>query len=196
MKIEWLIAESPDDARCMTLRQVHGALGQRRFAGEGRFRPEGDWQWTTDRGVSLGIFVADCTAVLIEGKRRSGEPFLAAIHAGWRGTRSHILKTWIDEVLPSDGWTAWLSPSICKNHFEVGEDVRRAFMPIFDRYAEDIGGYKYHFDLRRLQEDQIKSLGGNFYGDSRCTYCESNLISYRRDGPLLKKRHLAQISWA
>ncbi len=182
----------------LLLKQEHRAIGYERRISDlkGLDRPVGDWHWTREPNACLGILVADCTAIMISGLRKSdGLPFVAGLHAGWRGTAAGIIEIFHSVVQPCPGWVAWLSPSICENHFEVGAEVLEALGENKDqqRRSENIG--KFFLDLKRHQIERIRKHDGKIESDARCTFCDPDLISYRQSGAQLTKRHVAMISF-
>jgi len=80
---------------------------------------------------------------------------------------------------------AWLGPAIGPQAFEVGPEVRDAFM------AHDAGadsafrpqGEKYFADIYQLARQRLTRAGiEHIYGGDRCTFTETNeFFSYRRD---------------
>jgi YfiH family protein len=192
------LSPAPDYSVFPRLKQVHGVQG---FKVEPGFFekeiPEGDWLWTDVKNCRIAVVVADCTAVLVAGSKNK-KPFVAAIHAGWRGTAKGILKEAVLELKPDPGWRAWLSPSIAQDHFEVGEDVLREFAPDSLRLSKPSKRPgKFLFDLKQFQMDQLKQLGGSLSFSNLCTYCEPNLFSFRQSqnesGHDEKARHLVWI---
>jgi copper oxidase (laccase) domain-containing protein len=182
----------------LLLKQEHGAVGFERHQSDLRAldRPVGDWHWTREPNLCLGILVADCTAIMISGLSSvDGLPFVAALHAGWRGTAAGIIETFHSVVRPSPGWMAWLSPSICENHFEVGPEVLEALGEVEGQHrrSENIG--KFFLNLKQHQIARIEKLGGKIESDWRCTFCDPALISYRQSGAQLTKRHISEISF-
>jgi len=182
----------------ITLKQVHGAKGYQIKADGVGNRSEGDWLWTDVLGLSVGVAVADCTAFLWYGQSsKMNTPFVAAIHAGWRGTAAKIIEEAYDTIRPKEGWALWASPSICQKHFEVGKEVLDALGEAASRFAKPVRGRpeKFLLDLKAFQIEiwKQKSSKGKIDSSPLCTYCESNLYSYRRLGPQLKNRHLAWI---
>ncbi len=184
------------EAQGCLLKQVHGSRGWRRTRENCRDVLEGDWHFTYEENTPLVVCVADCTAVLLAGENASGS-FVAALHAGWRGTADHIIEKSLDVLKPLHGTvTAWLSPSICQNHFEVGPEVLDALGCETTQYARPGLGDRArpdtsdrHFlDLRSLQKSRLKNFDIAITEDSRCTYCDPALVSYRRDGPQLLRR--------
>jgi YfiH family protein len=177
-----------------TLRQVHGAR-VRILAEDGpRFeeepgRPQGDALLTRRGDVSIGVATADCVPILIADAESR---WLAAVHAGWRGTAQGVLKEAI-EALQSQGVPparlfVGLGPAIGACCFEVGDEVPAALRradPGADAFIL-AGNPRARVDLieanRRqaiasgVRSDRIASAG-------LCTVCERNLLeSYRRSG--------------
>ncbi len=176
-------------------KQVHGFEGVRVTDKENVVKAptEADWIWTTERAVSLGILVADCTAIMVSGMRETGEKFWCGIHAGWRGTAAGIiLKSF--EVIKPKSFSAWLSPSICQGHFEVGEEVIEALGPRATRYAKRTENKKFLLDLKALQIDQLNAFNGKVLASSLCTYCQPEFLSYRKAKGHLDARHLVSLT--
>lgn len=89
-------------------------------------RPRADALVTRSRGVVLAIQVADCLPVLFSS--RDGR-VLGAAHAGWRGLAAGVLEATVAAMAtPAAELVAWLGPSIGPAHFEVGDEVREAFL--------------------------------------------------------------------
>ena len=72
------------------------------------------------------VMVADCLPVLFAS--RDGQ-HIGAAHAGWRGLAAGVLERTVAAlgVAPAE-LSAWLGPAISQPHFEVGEEVREAFV--------------------------------------------------------------------
>jgi YfiH family protein len=144
--------------------------------------------------------VADCLPVLLTDEAGS---FVAAAHAGWRGLAGHeglgVLESVLDvfmvedQSLPKLGATeiiAWLGPCIGPEVFEVGPEVRAAFV-IHDAYAvtcfKALASGKWLCDLQGLARQRLQALGvtqvfGNDGSASWCTVSNpSNFFSHRRD---------------
>lgn len=177
-------------ADIVTLTQVHGADGFRVGVEFFSSETKGDWLWTTQPQQAVGVFVADCTAILVNGENFEGR-FVAAIHAGWRGTASDVLNRSILSLRPKAGWRAWLSPSICQNHFEVGGEVIEALGKDAVSFAKPGMPGKYYLDLKGLQAKRLHDLGGSLQISSLCTYCDSEFTSYRRDKSDVER----QLAW-
>ena len=94
-----------------------------------------DGLWTTTPGFPIGVRVADCVPILLAGLLASGTPWVAALHAGWRGATGHgdaepgggILRRGVARFQALGGHPgdlAWaLGPAILACHFEVGPEV-------------------------------------------------------------------------
>jgi len=144
---------------------------------------EGDWLVTNEPKTPLGIQVADCTAILVEGSSAKGS-FVAAIHAGWRGTAIGVMETCLESLQNSVAKNVWLSPSICQNHFEVGSEVIDALESSAGAWTKpsSVSG-KVLFDLKGYQSSRLKKMLGNraqIHTNPLCTFCQPELISYRR----------------
>jgi len=136
-------------------------------------------------GEVCSVQTADCLPVLfatLDGRE------VAAAHAGWRGLAGGVLEATLDALgYPPTAVTAWLGPAIGPEAFEVGPEVRAAFVGrdpeaagAFtpgrgDRWFADI----YHLARLRLERAGLREI----HGGGRCTYAESEtFFSYRRDG--------------
>ena len=171
------------DATLATCTQVHG----RNVV---RVRTEGecdscDGLWSSDRGIALGIKVADCLPVTIADMQRG---VIANVHSGWRGAVQKIAAEAIDAIGGvSSNVQVWLGPSIRICCFEVGEEVVDQFR---ESYAEaelfvDRSGVKPHIDLPRLTAALLTERGiapQNIHDSGLCTRCDGSIFhSYRRD---------------
>lgn len=157
---------------------------------------EGDAIWTDEQGLPCAILTADCLPVIF--CNLSGTK-VAAAHAGWRGLASGILEATVDALKdPPQQLMAWLGPAISQTHFEVGPEVRKAFMDV------DVGakaafipgnGDRWYGDLFTLARMRLKSKGlKELYGGGLCTFSDpQQWFSYRRDGP--RKGNFATVVW-
>ena len=135
-----------------------------------------DALWTTQRGVALGIKVADCLPVTLLDR---GNNIAANIHSGWRGAAQDIVGKTLD-VIGFSNAQAWLGPSIRVCCFEVGEEVAERF----DARFVDRSYPKAHVDLAAYTTAVLRERGIDRIHDSQlCTRCEGSIFhSYRRDG--------------
>ncbi|MDT8311001.1 MAG: peptidoglycan editing factor PgeF [Methylophaga sp.] len=174
-------AELPD--KPLWLRQTHSTTvvdSQRWQAGI-----EADAIFSTQPNHICVVMTADCLPVLLCDKQGRQ---VAAIHAGWRGLCGGIIEQTVARLnaAPED-LLAWLGPAIGPAQFEVGAEVRDAFMAESaaavnaflpakpGHYLADI----YTLARLRLQRCDIR----NVYGGGYCTVSQPELFfSYRRDG--------------
>jgi len=146
-------------------------------------------------GRVLAIQVADCLPVLFAS--RDGA-VIAAAHAGWRGLAAGVLEATVAAmgIAPRE-LIAWLGPAIGQPHFEVGEEVRAAFLahdplsaPAFVRNARG----RWQCDLLQLAQRRLVVLGLRpARAANLCTYAASErCFSYRRDG---RTGRMAALIW-
>jgi YfiH family protein len=185
------VLESKRVSGVQTLHQVHGASGTEILENQIQKGVEGDFLWTkTD--ATLGIFVADCTAILLYGKR-SNDRIVAAIHAGWRGTAKGVIENALQVFKGSQELIAWMSPSICAEHYEVGTEVIEELGLKAASFAREHKPHKYLLDLAGYQKFILKNLGVKIKSSSLCTWCQKDFVSYRENQGKLEARQLAWI---
>lgn len=147
--------------------------------------PEADASFATAKGVVCAVMTADCLPVLFCD--RPGH-VVAAAHAGWRGLSAGILEKTVSSMRAADAGEimAWLGPAIGPEYFEVGEDVRQAFVA-HDASASDafkpIAGGKYLADITMLARGRLRNAGVHcISGGGFCTVGDARrFFSYRRD---------------
>ena len=174
------------------LRQVHGKRVVRAAAEE---RPEADAVWTSEAETVCAILTADCLPVLFCDD--SGQ-HLAAAHAGWRGLCAGVLEATVAAlpVAPAR-LMAWLGPAIGPQAFEVGPEVREAFVAHAAAAAEAFvaqAGGKYRADLPQLARQRLAAVGiTRIYGGRECTVQGApHYFSHRRDG---RSGRMATLIW-
>lgn len=131
------------------------------------------------------VMVADCLPVLFAS--RCGA-VIAAAHAGWRGLAAGVLERTVASMnVPATNLTAWLGPAISRAHFEVGDEVRAAFVDSDPDaaacfIANDSG--RWQADLTALARRKLAKLGiTDIAGGSWCTFADrERFYSHRRDG--------------
>jgi len=129
--------------------------------------------------------VADCMPVLFATRDGSA---VAAAHAGWRGLAAGVLEATVAQlgVAPRE-LLAWLGPAIGAPHFEVGEEVRSAFVTrdaaAGVAFSANARG-RWQCDLAALARTRLAAAGVSaVFGGDWCTYSEpQRFFSYRRDG--------------
>jgi polyphenol oxidase len=148
--------------------------------------PQADASVARSSGIVCAVLTADCLPVLLCS--RSGDR-VAAAHAGWRGLAAGVLDNTVSSLgLPGHELIAWLGPAISQSAFEVGDDVRIAFL------AKDTSNTaafqannrgRWQCDLYDLAHRNLMRLGvREIYGGDYCTYSdEDHFFSHRRDSP-------------
>jgi YfiH family protein len=176
------------------LKQVHGT-GVVRLSAATPDGTEADACWTTEAGVACTIMVADCLPVLLSDP--AGH-VVGAAHCGWRGLAGEqgagVLQALWSAMAPHAGkpgeMLAWLGPCIGPRAFEVGPEVRAAFVDPHPQAASCFRsqpGGKYLADLQALARRRLAALGitsvqGNDGSDAWCTVtASSRFFSHRRD---------------
>ena len=143
------------DPACLAfLKQVHGNHVVTRVNKGDLSRVNADAQITDQPGIVLAVLIADCLPILVVDRRRRA---VAAVHAGWRGTRGRILARAIESMraefrsTPGDLRVA-LGPGIRVDAYEVGEDVAATFRQEFgvgSGVVRETPGNRPHLDLFR-----------------------------------------------
>ena len=164
------------------LRQVHGTrvVNLDQPAADA----EGDAAVTGVRNRVCAIRVADCMPVLLAGRDGS---VVGAAHAGWRGLSAGVLEATLEAMkLPGSRIVAWLGPAIGPRAYEVGDEVRAAFVER-DRAAEAAfsparPGH-WLLDLYAVACQRLRACGVELiFGGGYCTYSDAERFhSYRRD---------------
>jgi len=182
------------------LTQVHGTQTVR-LTDATDTGAEADACYTDRGGRACTVMVADCLPVLLTDQRGSA---VAAAHAGWRGLAGRGGVGVLESVLSSFDQTrgagatadrpnilAWLGPCIGPLAFEVGADVREAFVSQDSDAAAMFAaqpGNKWLADLQGLTRLRLRALGiqqiyGNDGTGAWCTVSQpARYFSYRRDG--------------
>lgn len=141
------------------------------------------------------VMTADCLPVLFCD--RAGTR-VAAAHAGWRGLCDGVLEETVralgcepTEIL------VWLGPAIGPQAFEVGDEVRAAFMAHHQQAAaafKPLSEGKWLADIYELGRQRLAAMGVvAVYGGDLCTYTQQDLFfSFRRDG---QTGRMASLIW-
>jgi YfiH family protein len=165
------------------LEQVHGRAVLK-LDGTVPASKRADASWTDRRSTVCAVMTADCLPVLF--CNMAGNE-VAAAHAGWRGLCEGVLEETVSCFRDRpENLMAWLGPAIGPAAFEVGGEVREAFVAK-DSRAESAFcpvGEKFFADIYRLARQRLANAGVHqVFGGERCTFSESgDFFSYRRDG--------------
>ena len=163
------------------LEQVHGNRVIK--ANQSTQLQQADASYIEQAGLVCAVMTADCLPVLLA---TSGGDKIAAIHAGWRGLLAGIIRHTVN-ALDATNIIAWLGPAIGPDCFEVGSEVRNAFVK---QSADFAGGFKqinqnkYLADIYQLATIELATMGvTQVYGGGFCTVTDKErFYSYRRDG--------------
>ncbi|WP_165670090.1 peptidoglycan editing factor PgeF [Metapseudomonas otitidis] len=142
-----------------------------------------DASWSQAPGIASLVMTADCLPALFcnrDGTR------VAAAHAGWRGLANGVLEATLDALAtPADQILVWLGPAIGPDAFEVGPEVREAFIA---QHAEADTAFRpsanagrYLADIYALARIRLAARGITaVYGGGFCTVSDPRFYSYRR----------------
>lgn len=176
------------------LRQVHGT---RVVVEPGLDTPEADAAVTAVPGRVLAVLSADCLPVIL-GSGDAGE--VAVAHAGWRGLAAGVLEATVAAMAsPAPTLHAWLGPAAGPAFYEVGQEVREAFVSLDAAAGSAFRATRpghWHVDLYRLARDRLASAGvlsGRICGGGLCTISDAaSFFSHRRDG---RTGRMATLAW-
>ncbi len=164
------------------LEQVHGtSVALAEVAG---CHPVADACISRKKNAVCVVMTADCLPVLLCDQAGS---VVGAVHAGWRGLLDGVIEATVAAMaIPGTHLLAWLGPAIGPQAFEVGPEVRAAFVAS-DATADTAfaaHGDKFLADLYALARQRLAKLGvSRVHGGNFCTYTErERFFSYRRDG--------------
>ncbi|MBV4451293.1 MULTISPECIES: peptidoglycan editing factor PgeF [Pseudomonas] len=163
------------------LRQVHGVSV---VEADPSRTVEADGSWTSTPGIACTSMTADCLPALF--CNRAGTR-VAAAHAGWRGLAAGVLEATVErlDARPEDV-LVWLGPAIGPQAFEVGPEVREAFMRQLPATAEAFvpsrNPGKFMADIYQLARLRLAARGiTEVYGGGLCTVTDPRFFSYRRN---------------
>jgi YfiH family protein len=200
MRQQWCATMGMDPLTLVVPHQIHGggvAIVRKRDAGSGaapgsRLVARADAVVTSEPGITLMTTHADCLPMLLYAPSAR---VIAAVHAGWRSTVAGIVPntlrtmTAVHRVHP-DEILAFIGPSICRECYQVGEDVARAWLrvdPGDSAAALRNGVHPLTFDLvaanyRLLLEEGVPAQNVEVSG--LCTRCDGDQwFSHRAQGP-------------
>lgn len=155
-----------------------------------------DASWSATPGVACTIMTADCLPALFCD--RAGTR-VGAAHAGWRGLAGGVLEATVDAlgVAPAE-LLVWLGPSIGPQAFEVGPEVREAFLADHAEaeraFVPSANAGKYMADIYALARIRLAAKGVTaIYGGDFCTFSDTErFYSYRRSS---RTGRLASLIW-
>ncbi len=180
-------------AEPLWLRQVHGAAVA--VHGECDAEPTADAAVAFGPGRVLAVLTADCLSVALTD---AGGTRIGLAHAGWRGLAAGVLEATVRALsVPPGALIAWIGPGIGAADFEVGAEVRAAFVgadagaaDAFQpnsrgRWQADLAGLAFR-RLAALGVRSVSALPGSTYADAGRFY------SYRREA---RTGRMASLAW-
>jgi YfiH family protein len=180
--------------QALWLQQVHG----RRVvdaADNAPSPPRADASFTRQAGLACAVMTADCLPVLLCDNAGS---VVAAAHAGWRGLLAGVLEATVAAMgVPGRELMAWLGPAIGPQAFEVGNEVREAFLAVEPRAATAFQltpNGRWLADIYRLARQRLAGQGvTRAFGGGFCTVNEpERFFSYRRNS---RTGRMASLIW-
>src|SRR3989338_7597491 len=165
------------------LEQVHGTVVAN--ADNASCLPQADACIARHRAAVCVVMTADCLPVLLCDEAGS---VVGAVHAGWKGLAAGVIEAAVLAMnVAPQSLMAWLGPAISQEAFEVGEEVRAAFVTVQPQAASAFTPGrpgKWFADIYALARLRLDTLGiTQIYGGNHCTYREhKQFFSYRRDG--------------
>ncbi len=176
------------------LRQVHGTAVAQPGQGCSDLLPEADAWVCFEPGKVCGVLTADCLPVFFCDRKGTR---VGIAHAGWRGLARGVLETTVSSLnCPPSELLAWLGPALSAHAYQVGDEVRDAFIGTHEEDAfaftpDNTGAWRA--DLQMLAANRLRRLGVFFAGGNDCTFYDDELFySYRRDG---RTGRMANLVW-
>lgn len=156
---------------------------------------------TTVPGQVLGILTADCMAVVMADDAGRA---LGVAHAGWRGLAAGVLQATAQAMEQASGqglgaWRAWIGPCIGAAAFQVGEEVREAFVArdaaLQTHFVKDAAPHKWRCNMPGIAQDILRAQGAQTV--SWCGLCtvedeRQRFFSYRRSA---QTGRMATVAW-
>ena len=146
---------------------------------------EGDAAITRKTGTVCVVRAADCMPVFLTDEEGSA---VGVAHAGWRGLCGGVIEATLDALRLAPARTlAWLGPAIGPRVYEVGDEVRAAFLArdgdAVMAFAPSPAG-RWLLDLYAVARQRLAKRGvAKISGGGFCTYSDpARFFSYRRDG--------------
>ena len=183
-------------AEPLWLRQVHGTgvedAGRIRPPGS---EPEADAFVVRERRTVCAIQIADCMPVVLACEK--GE-VIGLAHAGWRGLAAGVLEATLAAMnVAPQRVIAWLGPAIGPQAYEVGDEVRAAFLECDGAartaFAPVRPGH-WLLDLYAVARQRLARAGvEQVFGGTFCTCSErERFFSFRRDRT---RERMAALAW-
>lgn len=165
------------------LRQVHGTDVFDAHESSDGDEPQADAAIAHSAACVLAVLTADCMPVLFCADDGSA---IGVAHAGWRGLLAGVIERTVARmgVRPASV-LAWLGPAIGARSYEIGDEVRAAFVDQDRRAAKAFVQTRpghWLCDLYALARLRLAAAGvSRVYGGGFDTFADARFYSYRRD---------------
>ena len=175
------------------LHQVHG-IDVAMDDGSRGSEPLADAAVSVLTGSVLAVLTADCLPVLF--CNREGTE-IAAAHAGWRGLADGMLESTVQAMTSApESLMAWIGPAAGAAQYEIGEEVRQAFLAKNPRadsaFAPTRPGH-YRVDLPAIARQRLAGVGVHaVFGGEFCTLSDTRFYSHRREQ---RTGRMASVIW-
>lgn len=149
-----------------------------------------DGMVTDERGIVIVTSYADCVPLFFVDKEKK---IIGSSHSGWRGTVGNIAHNTIKLMIEEYGCKpediiGIVGPSICRDCYEVSEDVAEEFRKVYSEYEiKDILTQKekgkYLLDLHCANKYNLMNSGllsENIFLTDVCTCCNSDMLFSHR----------------
>ncbi|MDF3031792.1 MAG: hypothetical protein K0R03_2350 [Moraxellaceae bacterium] len=180
------------------LNQVHGTVVVEAAPDAARRRqgaPDADAVFTTCPDTPCVVMTADCLPVFFCNRQGTQ---VAVAHAGWRGLCDGVLEATLAKFLQPGDVLAWMGPAIGPANFEVGGEVREAFVAkhaaAAAHFVPSANAGRWLADIYGLAGLRLQGAGiGAIHGGGLCTVADAaRFYSYRRDG---RTGRMASVIW-
>lgn len=180
---ENLVQQFKLPAQPVWLNQVHGTAVVDLGSIDMATVAEADASMTIKPNQVCAVMTADCLPILLCNEQGS---IVAAVHAGWRGLLAGVVENTVTALGSSETLLAWLGPAIGPGCFEVGAEVKQAFVDkkaIMRQAFQQVDDTHHLADLYALARMTLLQCGvKKIYGGEHCTYNQFNqFYSYRRE---------------
>lgn len=148
-----------------------------------------DGMITNEKEIVLTTYYADCVPLyMVDTKNKA----IGLSHSGWRGTVERIGKVTLKRMAEEYGTNpkdviVCIGPSICKECYEISEDVAVEFIKEFpeniDNILENKGNGKYMLDLwscNKIIFEECGVLEENIHLPDVCTCCNHQVMFSHR----------------
>jgi YfiH family protein len=180
------------------LNQVHGTVVVEAECNADKralWLPAADAVATDENDIPCVVMTADCLPVFFCDKSGSR---VAVAHAGWRGLCDGVLEATVQTFANPADVMAWLGPAIGPSEFELGGEVRDAFLQRDSEaekaFSPSVNAGHWMADIYALARQRLHRAGVNaVYGGELCTVSDPDrFYSYRRDG---RTGRMAAVIW-